>query len=103
MDAEAKRKNMNTIHEVGEYAGTLWRVIGQHGALTTTELVSNTGLSTEEVHTAIGWLARENKIVISKHGNNLKYDLTNSEKSTFYNTANFNKNMTLNKNVGRNR
>ena len=94
---------MNTIFEVGEYAGTLWRTIGKHGALTTTEIVSNTGLSNEEVFTAIGWLARENKIVVGKQGNNLKYDLTNSEKSTFnttnFNTNNSNTNMTSNRNI----
>lgn len=94
---------MNSVNDAGNYAGTLWRAIREYGAQTSNELETNTGLSNEEIYTGIGWLARENKIVVGKQGNNLKYDLTNSEKSTFnttnFNTNNSNTNTALNRNI----
>jgi hypothetical protein len=46
----------------GEQAGTLWRTLHEKGSLSESELLSFTQLTDEQLHAAIGWLARENKI-----------------------------------------
>ena len=56
--------------EFGKNAGKVWQVINNHGTLGEIELRKTTKLDEKRLNTAIGWLARENKIC--KH-NNLYY------------------------------
>ncbi|MBO7418325.1 MAG: winged helix-turn-helix domain-containing protein [Bacteroidaceae bacterium] len=51
---------------IGENAGIVWRKLESKGSLTIEELKKETGLELAEVLTAIGWLAREDKIIFSK-------------------------------------
>lgn len=46
----------------GEQAGTVWRTLHEKGSLSESELLSFTQLTDQQLHVAIGWLARENKI-----------------------------------------
>ncbi|MBN1280680.1 MAG: winged helix-turn-helix domain-containing protein [Candidatus Thermoplasmatota archaeon] len=46
----------------GEYAGTIWQTLHQLGPLSEKELLAKTHLTVPQLHAAIGWLARENKI-----------------------------------------
>jgi hypothetical protein len=46
----------------GEQAGTVWRTLHEKGPLPEMELRSLTQLTDQQLHAAIGWLARENKI-----------------------------------------
>jgi Winged helix-turn-helix domain (DUF2582) len=46
----------------GEQAGTVWRTLHEKGSLSESELLSFTQLTDPQLHAAIGWLARENKI-----------------------------------------
>jgi len=46
----------------GEQAGTVWRTLHEKGPLSSSDLLSFTQLTDQQLHTAIGWLARENKI-----------------------------------------
>ena len=46
----------------GEQAGTVWRTLHEKGPLSASDLLSFTQLTDQQLHTAIGWLARENKI-----------------------------------------
>jgi len=50
------------ILEFGINAGEVWNVLNSCGSCTESQLIENTRLSAKEVHAAIGWLARENKI-----------------------------------------
>ena len=43
-------------------AGKVWKALNSCGSRTESQLIENTRLSAKEVHAAIGWLARENKI-----------------------------------------
>jgi len=43
-------------------AGKVWKELNSCGSRTESQLIENTRLSAKEVHAAIGWLARENKI-----------------------------------------
>jgi hypothetical protein len=46
----------------GEQAGAVWRTLHEKGPLSGSELLSFTQLTEQQLHAAIGWLARENKI-----------------------------------------
>ena len=46
----------------GVNTGIVWEALNQNGPCTVEELVKTTSLSREEVHGALGWLGRENKI-----------------------------------------
>ena len=56
-------------------AGKVWKALNSCGSLTESQLIENTRLNAKEVHAAIGWLARENKI--SKDGKLFKLGETN--------------------------
>lgn len=46
----------------GNQAGTIWQILHDYGPLSESELLSKTQLTEKQLYTAIGWLARENKI-----------------------------------------
>lgn len=46
----------------GDHAGIVWRTLHQDGPLSETALLEQTHLTEYQLYTAIGWLARENKI-----------------------------------------
>jgi len=51
---------------IGETAGGIWHVLDQKGQLTVAKLVKEVGAPRDLVMQALGWLAREEKIVISE-------------------------------------
>ncbi len=63
------------IVEFGINAGKVWKALNSWGSRTESQLIENTRLSAKEVHAAIGWLARENKIC--KDGKLFKLGETN--------------------------
>ena len=48
--------------KIGSNAGKIWNSLNQTGPQSQSALVKNTKLSLKDFHTAIGWLAREDKI-----------------------------------------
>ena len=54
------------IDEFGWNAGKVWKTLGTKGPLKEEALLQTTKLSEDELWTAIGWLARENKICQGK-------------------------------------
>jgi Winged helix-turn-helix domain (DUF2582) len=50
------------IDEFGWNAGKVWNILSTKGPLKEEALLQTTNLSEDELWTAIGWLARENKI-----------------------------------------
>ncbi len=55
---------MNT-EEIGNYAGQVWQALNVADALGVKQLKKITKLKDKEVYAALGWLARENKLVIA--------------------------------------
>ena len=52
---------------IGNNAGIIWRALNQNEKeMTLEDLMKATGLSLTETATAIGWLARENKIIFNE-------------------------------------
>lgn len=60
----------------GENAGKLWTILSEKGCLKKDDILEVTRLNEKEFYSAVGWLARENKV--SKHDNEcFKLDITN--------------------------
>jgi Winged helix-turn-helix domain (DUF2582) len=65
----------NVIKEFGENAGKVWQVLHDQGPLQQTKLIRTVKLTEDELYTAIGWLARENKINKNDTSNGTTYML----------------------------
>lgn len=63
------------IYEIGETAGKVWQVLNDNGESTFVKVKKKVGDSSELLHQAIGWLAREDKLTISKEGSSVKLSL----------------------------
>ena len=63
----------------GVNAGVVWRALTQNGPTNIGDLVRITSMSREEVFGAIGWLGRENKILVEKRGRALVFSLREAE------------------------
>ena len=46
----------------GNSAGKIWQVLNEKGCLKKDDIIQITSLTETDLHTGIGWLARENKI-----------------------------------------
>ncbi|MDI6641069.1 MAG: winged helix-turn-helix domain-containing protein [Elusimicrobiota bacterium] len=55
--------------EVGSAAGLIWNYLAEHGKTDALKLKLNLGLTNSILFLALGWLLRENKLVISKEKN----------------------------------
>jgi hypothetical protein len=53
------------IETIGNNAGLVWNALNEVESLTTAQLRKATKLKDKELMLAIGWLARENKLVIA--------------------------------------
>lgn len=49
---------------IGTNAGIIWNILNDYQKWNISQLREASGLSEKEIYTAIGWLARENKIEI---------------------------------------
>ncbi len=54
---------MNT-ETIGEYAGAVWQALDKANAMGIKQIKKATKLKDKEVYAAIGWLAREGKLMI---------------------------------------
>ena len=52
--------------QIGENAGIVWSTLENKGSLSFEELQAETNLDQLQLFTAIGWLAREDKISFNK-------------------------------------
>lgn len=69
-----------TVESVfGTKAGVVWRALNQNGRSNITNLVKTTSMSREDVFSALGWLGREDKIVLMQKGREMIFSLRESE------------------------
>ena len=62
--------------KVGMYAGDVWTALNQNGELEVKELKKAAKLKTEkDLYMALGWLLREDKLVITEEDKTLKVSL----------------------------
>lgn len=53
---------------IGDAAGKIWHYLNSNGEASVNKLSTETGLSKNDVHRGIGWLAKEDKIDIDNNG-----------------------------------
>ena len=63
----------------GVNAGVVWESLNQNGPSTIDNIVKATGLRRELVYGALGWLGRENKIVVERRGRAIVFSLKEAE------------------------
>lgn len=63
----------------GANAGAVWRALHKNGPGNISDIAKATSLSREEVHGALGWLGRENKIFIERRARVMFFSLQESE------------------------
>lgn len=56
------------VARIGETAGRIWHVLNENGSLNLSQIVKKVDRPRDEVMQAIGWLAREDKLVFSEQG-----------------------------------
>lgn len=54
------------VEGIGEMAGLVWQYLSDHGRVTVSRLVKEIDAPRDLVMQAVGWLAREGKIVIQE-------------------------------------
>jgi len=63
------------IDKIGIDAGKVWNELELNGEMTTGTLKKSLNISPFNLNIAIGWLAREDKISLSRTGNTIKLKL----------------------------
>jgi hypothetical protein len=58
---------------IGTNAGIIWNLLNNNEKWDLSQLMKRSGLTEMEVYTAIGWLARENKIEIEERPDRQHY------------------------------
>jgi hypothetical protein len=66
----------------GENAGVVWRFLNSNGPANIDGIVRATKLSRELVFGALGWLGRENKIIMERKGRAMIFSLLEYESSS---------------------
>jgi len=64
--ATATATNSCPVSLIGETAGSIWHTLAESGPLPVTKLVKSVDAPRDVVMQALGWLAREDKVTISK-------------------------------------
>jgi len=62
--------------KIGTDAGHIWKVLDEQGAKSIKELKKLTKLTEKEIYAAIGWLAREEKLLFDKKEDDTTISLT---------------------------
>ncbi len=55
------------VEQIGETAGIVWHVLEDQGPLSMAKLVKAAGQHRDFVMQAVGWLAREDKVIIEEN------------------------------------
>ncbi len=63
------------INEIGESAGAVWQYLNEHSTATAQQINQTLKLDEALLYMAIGWLAREGKLVFGGEGTELTLSL----------------------------
>lgn len=59
---------VDAIMHIGDVAGRVWQYLDQHGPTTLTKLVKEVEAPRDSIMQAVGWLAREDKLLFDANG-----------------------------------
>jgi Winged helix-turn-helix domain (DUF2582) len=72
--------NQRTVESLfGANAGIVWKTLNENGPSNLARLMKSTSLSREEVFGALGWLGREDKILVEQKGRAMVFSLRDEE------------------------
>jgi hypothetical protein len=63
------------LEKIGNDAGSIWKILNEKGILPIKELKRRAKLKEKEIYAAIGWLAREEKLVFIEKDEDLYLSL----------------------------
>lgn len=64
------------VEKIGMDAGKVWCILDEEGRLTEPALKKAVNLTYKDLYAAMGWLAREEKIVLQKEGKEIYISLS---------------------------
>ena len=56
------------LNTIGEAAGSVWQYLDKNGSASVTKITNETGLNKSDVQRGIGWLLKEDKLLIEGDG-----------------------------------
>jgi hypothetical protein len=56
------------LNIIGDAAGKIWKYLDQNGSASVTKVTNETGINKNDVQRAIGWLLKEDKLLIEVVG-----------------------------------
>jgi len=56
------------LNTIGEAAGKVWEFLDKNGPSSVTKITTETGVSKNDIQRAIGWLLKEDKLLIEMNG-----------------------------------
>ena len=56
------------LNIIGDAAGKIWQYLDQNGPASVTKVTNETGINKNDVQRAIGWLLKEDKLLIEVVG-----------------------------------
>ncbi len=59
---------VSCVMQIGETAGAVWKTLAESGPISMAKLVKAVGEPRDTVMQALGWLAREDKVLIQDEG-----------------------------------
>ena len=65
--AMATESPVSIVAHIGDTAGVVWRLLSENGTMSLNKLVKAAGEPRDTVMQAVGWLAREDKVVIEEN------------------------------------
>ena len=65
---------MDTV-QIGENAGRIWQTLSDQGEMSLSQVKKKTTLKDLDASMALGWLAREDKIIFAKKGKSINVSL----------------------------
>lgn len=69
---------------IGTNAGIIWQILSKRRILTIRELGELTSLTSRYLILALGWLARENKIIITEKDQAIQIELISNASDIYY-------------------
>jgi hypothetical protein len=65
----------NLTNKIGEKAGKIWRLIDSKGQVDMSSIVKKTQIKIQDAYSALGWLAREDKIKTNCKNKQIRFQL----------------------------
>jgi hypothetical protein len=69
------------VASIGETAGKIWRQLNAEGEMPLSKLAKDLGEKPDRVAMAVGWLAREDKMLITSKANSIRVSLRDEARS----------------------